>query len=559
MPNAVIYARYSSHNQTEQSIEGQLHDGYEYAQRNGYTVIAEYIDRALTGTKDNRPDFQRMIHDAEKKQFEYVIVWKLDRFARNRYDSAIYKAKLKKYGVRVLSVMENITDSPEGIILEGLLESMAEYYSANLSENIRRGQKESMAKGWYLGSPPPLGYKVEDHRLVADERTAPLAREIFQRYADGESPRAIADDLNRRGLHTRRGHPFRISTFDGMLQSTTYIGKLVYSGQVVEGVADAIIDEAVFKRAVARRERNRRAPAAKKAKTRYLLQGKIFCGHCGSPMIGECGRSRAGVVYNYYTCATRKKSHTCRKKNEKKDFVEWYVCEQTVLYVLAPERIRRIAAAVVAEYEKEFSDAGAEDLEKAIRQIDADLNKLVDSLLVMPDTARPMIAQRMEQLTTQKADAEIELAKLKLAKSIRLTEEQVIAWLKTFTNGDLLDESFRQKLIDVFIKCVYLYDDKVAIFYNIQGGKEISYIDVINAVDEPVEDGSILSENAPPIRKSLEKSRLFLFSLLPRRGCIFPCRQGAILDVNELNKQSVHASRCERVPGVDVNSLPVSM
>ena len=123
--NAVIYARYSSHNQTEQSIEGQLHDGYAFAERNGYQVIGEYIDRALTGTKDQRPDFQRMIRDAEKRQFQVVIVWKLDRFARNRYDSAIYKAKLKKYGVRVVSVMENITEGPEGIILEGLLESMA--------------------------------------------------------------------------------------------------------------------------------------------------------------------------------------------------------------------------------------------------------------------------------------------------------------------------------------------------------------------------------------------------------------------------------------------------
>ena len=155
--NAVIYARYSSHSQTEQSIEGQLHDSYAYAEKCGYRVIGEYIDRALTGKSDDRPDFQRMIRDAEKHQFQVVIVWKLDRFARNRYDSAIYKARLKKYGVRVISVMENITDSPEGIILEGMLEALAEYYSANLSENIRRGQQESIKKGWFPGGPPPMG------------------------------------------------------------------------------------------------------------------------------------------------------------------------------------------------------------------------------------------------------------------------------------------------------------------------------------------------------------------------------------------------------------------
>ena len=156
-PSAVIYARYSSHSQTEQSIEGQLHDGYAYAEKCGYRVVGEYIDRALTGKTDDRPDFQRMIKDAEKRLFQVVIVWKLDRFARNRYDSAMYKRILKKHGVRVVSVMENITDTPEGIILEGMLEALAEYYSANLSENIKRGQQESIKKGWFPGGPPPMG------------------------------------------------------------------------------------------------------------------------------------------------------------------------------------------------------------------------------------------------------------------------------------------------------------------------------------------------------------------------------------------------------------------
>ena len=148
---AVIYARYSSHAQNEQSIEGQLHDCYEWAQQQNVMVIKEYIDRAMTGTKDDRPDFQRMIEDAAKRQFELVIVWKLDRFSRNRYDSAIYKTRLKKYGVRVVSVKENISDAPEGIILEGMLESMAEYYSANLSQNVKRGIRESMEKGYFCG------------------------------------------------------------------------------------------------------------------------------------------------------------------------------------------------------------------------------------------------------------------------------------------------------------------------------------------------------------------------------------------------------------------------
>ena len=510
---AVIYARYSSHSQTEQSIEGQLRDSYAFAERNGYTVIGEYIDRALTGTKDARPEFQRMIRDAEKRQFQVVIVWKLDRFARNRYDSAIYKARLKKYGVRVVSVMENITDGPEGIILEGLLESMAEYYSANLSENIRRGQKESVAKGWFCGAPIPYGYRVQDHRLVPDERTAPVAREIFRRYADGESPSRIADDLNARGLRTRRGYPFRVSTFDGMIQSTTYVGRHVYAGSVVEGLAAPLIDEDTFARASQRRQKNKRAPASQKARTRYLLHGKIFCGHCGSSMVGESGRSRSGEVHNYYACAEKKKNHTCKKKNEKKDFIEWYVCEQTALYITAPDRIDYIAQAVVAEYDKEFSTSQVEELERTVKRLAADMARLVDQLLIVPPEAIPSIHEKMKAVGIQKEEAEADLSKLRLASNIRLTVDQVKAWLCTFSKGDLFDDDFRQKIIDVFINSVYLYDDKVVIFYNIRGGKQVSYLEMIDALDEPA-DGSDLSGNAPPIADKSEPCYVFVHGLL---------------------------------------------
>jgi DNA invertase Pin-like site-specific DNA recombinase len=515
--NAVIYARYSSHNQTEQSIEGQLHDCHAYAERMGYTILHEYIDRALTGTKDTRPDFQRMIRDAEKRQFQLVIVWKLDRFARNRYDSAIYKAKLKRYGVRVVSVMENINDGPEGIILEGILESMAEYYSANLAENVRRGLRESVNKGQFAGGPVPLGYRVDGHRLAADERTAPLAQEIFRRYADGESPSVIAADLNARGYKTRLGRSFRVSSFDTMLSCRTYIGEYTYSGQVIEGVADAIIDKETFDRAAARRAKNRHAPAAKKAREPYQLQGKIFCGHCGAPMIGESGRSRNGEIHQYYACAKRKKEHTCRKKNEKKGFIEWYVCEQTVAYVLDPERIGLIAERVVAEYDKEFGGDQVRELEKRIHRLDNDLEALVDSLLTLPASARARIGERMERLEAEKADAEIDLAKLKLASGIRLTVDQVKAWLRSYTRGDLLDPAFRQRIIDVFVNSVYLYDDKIVIFYNLRGGQETSAIGDISELDEMIDDdggGSVLSGVTPPLPIKSEPRYIFVRGMI---------------------------------------------
>ena len=471
MTPAVIYARYSSHGQTEQSIEGQLHDGHAWAEKNGYTVIAEYIDRAMTGTKDQRPDFQRMIRDAEKRQFDVIIVWKLDRFARNRYDSAIYKARLKKYGVRVMSVMENITSSPEGIILEGLLESMAEYYSANLSENVRRGQRESMAKGWFPGGNVPYGYRVEDHHLVEDPRDGPIVREIFRRYADGEAPTAIAADLNRRGIRTKRGTAFQISSFDVLLKNPAYIGQYTYRGQVLDGCAAPLIDEEIYQKAVARRQKNKRAPAASTAKVRYLLQGKIYCGHCGSPMIGESGYSHTGAVYNYYSCNRRKKRRLCKKKNEKKGDIERYVCQLTRDYILDPEHAAWIADAVAAEYEKEFDAGAVRDLERRLAQVEVDLEKLVDSLIELPASARPRIASRMEQLELQRADMEADLARLRVASRIRVTAADVRAWIAGFRGSDIDNEDDRQRLIDCFINSVYVYDDKFVIYYNLPGAR----------------------------------------------------------------------------------------
>ena len=149
MKTAVVYARYSSDNQTEQSIEGQLRVCREYAQRNNIVILDTYIDRAMTGTNDNRPDFQRMLRDSAARRWDYVLVYKLDRFSRNKYETAIHKKTLHDNGVKVLSAMENIPDTPEGIILESLLEGMNQYYSAELSQKIKRGMRETRLKGHF--------------------------------------------------------------------------------------------------------------------------------------------------------------------------------------------------------------------------------------------------------------------------------------------------------------------------------------------------------------------------------------------------------------------------
>lgn len=485
---AVIYARYSSHGQQEQSIDGQLRDCYAFAKRQGYSIVTEYIDRALTGRNDDRPDFQRMLADAKKKQFQYIIVWKLDRFARNRYDSAVHKAELKKCGVRVISATENITDEPEGIMLEGLLESLAEYYSANLSKHVKRGMRECVIAGNYTGGIPPFGFKVENKKLVADEKTAPVIRYVFEQYAKGVSKKEIVDELNKRGIASRSGRSLTLNSLQHALRNPKYIGKYIYDGQEVAGGCEALIDEDIFNAVQKRLDAVKRAPAAGKAKQDYLLQGKAFCGNCGAPLVGESGRGRHGGHYYYYACAKKKKSHTCSKKNEKKGFLEWFVVEQTVEYVLTPEHIEYIAARIVAKYDEEFNNKGIKDLERQAKKIENEINAAVDASLTAPERVRSRYYEKIEMLETQKADIEMNLATLKIAAGHRYTKEQIAEWLKTFCNGDKLDIEFQKRIIDVLVNSVYVYDDKIVIYYNVKDGKQISYIDACNDIPDSETD-----------------------------------------------------------------------
>ena len=211
MKIAVIYARYSSDNQTEQSIEGQLRVCEQYAQNNNIAILNTYIDRAMTGTNDNRPAFQQMIKDSANKEFDYILVYKIDRFSRNKYEIAKNKKILKDNGVKLLSAMENIPDTPEGIILESLLEGMAEYYSAELSQKVKRGMNETRLKGNFTGGTIIYGYKVENHKILINEEQAEVVRYIYKQYALGTYVKDIIDSLTSKGI-LNKGKPFARNT-----------------------------------------------------------------------------------------------------------------------------------------------------------------------------------------------------------------------------------------------------------------------------------------------------------------------------------------------------------
>ena len=277
--NGVIYARYSSDNQREESIEGQLRECLAFAEKNDIQIIETYVDRALSAKTDNRPDFQRMIRDSAKEQFEVIIVWKLDRFARNRYDSAHYKAILKRNNVRVVSATEAISQGPDGIILESLLEGMAEYYSAELAEKVLRGMNENADKCKFNGGTIPYGYYVDDEQhLQIESGTASIVQEVFELYDNGMTMKEITATLNGKGLRNRRGNPFTISVVAKMLTNRRYIGEYKFKEIVVEDGIPAIISKNLFESVNKKLEANRKKPARKKSPDEYLLTTKVRAG-----------------------------------------------------------------------------------------------------------------------------------------------------------------------------------------------------------------------------------------------------------------------------------------
>ena len=313
---AIIYARYSSDNQREESIEGQIRECTDYAEKNGITVIKHYIDRAFSAKTDNRPEFQQMIKDSGKKLFDVVLVWKFDRFARNRFDSANYKMILKKNGVHLISVMESIAEGSQGILVETLLEGMAEYYSAELSEKVIRGQTENALKGKCTGGTGTIGYKIDDDKFYhLDPLTAPLVLEAFQRYDNGDKMVEIVNFLNDKGVRNMLGGKMTHSSVNTMLKNRRYIGELSFRDIIVPDAIPVIVPKDLFDRVQKRLDKNKCAPACGKADEEYLLTTKLFCGKCGALMFGESGTSATGRTYYYYKCGQRQAAQGLQQKD----------------------------------------------------------------------------------------------------------------------------------------------------------------------------------------------------------------------------------------------------
>ena len=412
MKNAVIYARFSSHAQNEQSIEGQLAECHAFAERNGLQIRHEYIDRALTGTTDKRPEFLRMIEDSKRKGFQFVIVYQLDRFARNRYDSATYKAKLKKNGVRVLSAKENITDDASGILIEGVLESMAEYYSAELSQKVKRGIAITASKCKFFGGGIPLGYKVdEEKRFIINEETAPIVKQMFEMLANGYNYAEIARYMNERGIPTSRG----------------------------------------------------------KAVEEYVLSDKLICGLCGHKMTGVSGTSRNKTMHNYYKCVGAKCG--CHKRAVRKQFIEDEVINAIVGKngVLTDEFIDMVAAETYLLIQAERNDSEIKRIEGVIADNQSAINNLMQALM-RGKIADTLLAQ-IEKLERENAELNATIESEK-ALQIDYTYDDIRKWIQHFRTLDYTKTKNRKALIDTFIYRVVLYDDKMKVLFNLKSGQK---------------------------------------------------------------------------------------
>lgn len=492
---AVAYARYSSAGQRDVSIEQQLADIRAFAAREGYTIVHEYADHARSGFKDvsARTAFQSMIAAAETGSYDTIIAWKVDRFGRNREDSAIYKGKLRRFGVRVLYAMEPIPEGSAGVLLEGMLEATAEWYSRQLSENVTRGMTDNAHRCLYNGT-RILGYtRGPDGRYALQPEEAAVVRNIFDLYRAGWSAARICRQLNDQGLRTSRGKRFAPESLMRILTNERYTGVYIWgSVRVPEGMP-AIISKSDFEEA--QRMRTKTARHVEQGAVDFLLTGRAFCGHCGAAMIGDSGTSKSGARHYYYSCHAHKARKGCDKKSVSKDYLESAVVDFILDHVLADEQIEKTADAVMALQQEELKHSPLAAMEaehaKIMKQID-NINDAIAAGIWNTSTSA-----RLKSLEDQAEDLRVSVESLRYSQAQLLDRDRVIFFLKRFTKGDRKDPLLRRHVIETFVNSVYLYDDHLKlVINNVEGNQRF-----------PLES---LPEDPPPCSDNVTDGVLFV-------------------------------------------------
>lgn len=492
---AVAYARYSSAGQRDVSIEQQLADIRAFAQREGYTIVHEYADHARSGFKDvsARTAFQSMISAAADGSYDTIIAWKVDRFGRNREDSAIYKGKLRRFGVRVLYAMEPIPEGSAGVLLEGMLEATAEWYSRQLSENVTRGMHDNARRCLFNGT-RILGYtRGPDGRYAIQPDEAATVRHIFDLYRSGFSAARICRQLNDQGIRTSRGKKFQPEGLMRIISNERYTGVYIWGEIRVPGGMPAIIETSTWEEA--QRMKGKTSRHVEQGAVDFLLTGRAFCGHCGAAMIGDSGTSKSGTRHYYYSCQAHKARKGCDKKSVSKDYLESAVVDFILDHVLSDDQIEKTADAVMALQAEELKRSPLAAMEseyaKILKQIDNINNAIAAGIWNASTSAK------LKDLEDQAEDLRVSVETLRYSQAQLIDRDRVLFFLHRFTKGDRNDPLLRRHVIETFVNAVYVFDDHLKlVINNVEGNQRF-----------PLE---ALPDDPPPCSDSVTSGVLFV-------------------------------------------------
>lgn len=466
--HAAIYARYSSTAQNDASIEQQIDECRQYAAANNLIIVAEYEDRAKSGRSDNRPGFQKMLRAADRHEFQVLLAYKSNRISRNMQSALSYEQRLSDAGVKVVYCKEEFGDNATGRFMLRMMMNMNQFYSENMSEDIRRGMIDSAAKGKVVGS-VPYGYKKgADGRYEIDDFAAVIVREIYARYLNGESLADIRRDFNDRGLQTRQKRPWSKNSFHSILTNEKYTGSFSFGDLRVEDAIPTIIEKGVF--AMVQNKLNGEKIVRKRHRGNedYILTGKLFCGYCLAPMVGMSGRSHVGREYFYYACQTRRTKNTCAKENVRKDDIEAEVVRIIQNSVLTDDIVTWIADSILDAAKRFNAQSLLSEYEAQLRDIKKQITNLVHAIEM--GVAGDEVKQRMDELQEEKRRLKCLIAVEKIATKDydRVT---VIGFIESIRHGDPTDKKFREMVIRDFIRAVYLYDDHLKVVVDFTGEK----------------------------------------------------------------------------------------
>lgn len=454
MDRAVIYARFSSDMQREESIDAQVRACTEYCRRKGYLVTTIYKDEAKSGTKlAGRDAYRQMLEDVKGDLFDVIIFHKVDRNARNELDYYLTKAMLNRYNVRYEYAVQNIDGSPEGQMMENMLVGFAAYYSRNLSKETKKGLNENAYKALFNGGIAPYGYKIVDQHYLIEESEAQAVRMIFRMYINGCGYGDICCALESKGYKTRNGKSFGKNSIYDILGNEKYIGTYTFNKvprsktkrnshslarpedfiSIVDAIP-AIVDKGDFEVVQNKRAHNRKRKAAYTAKDEYLLSGRVYCGYCGSAMCGHRLHPRQDVYYNYYACARKERvpGEVCKQKMVRKEILERWVLQILEREVFSDEGSKRFAQNIVASFNESNKEAAKERAALSARKAGAE--KKLDNLYRMFESgiADEYDRKRLQEVKEELRTIEKNIAQLADTALPKLKEENVLAILSMF-------------------------------------------------------------------------------------------------------------------------------